>query len=121
MNNFNIEKTSNCSFKSGRISLRYFEYVNKLFRSFSSQKIENQQIMSAILEGFWQGAAEPRVIRPAKMFGCSRIIAHSLMRLLEQIGISIDAQDKRDVRKQCQDETVNLHSRINVSGSSHQL
>ena len=43
----NIEKMSNCIFKSGRLSLRKFEYVNTLFRSLSSQNIENQQITSA--------------------------------------------------------------------------
>ena len=55
------------------------------------------------------------------MFGCSRVIAHSLVRQFEQTGISIDAQDRRDVRKQCQDKTVNLQSRIDVSSSSWQL
>ena len=43
----NVEKTSNCIFKSGRLSLRYFEYVNTLFGSLSSQNIDNQQIRSA--------------------------------------------------------------------------
>ena len=42
----NVEKRSNCIFKSRRLSLQYFEYVKTLFRSFSSQNIENQQIMS---------------------------------------------------------------------------
>ena len=42
----NVEKTSNCIFKSGRFSLQYFEYVNTLFGSLSSQNIENQQITS---------------------------------------------------------------------------
>ena len=42
----NIEKMSNSIFKSGRLSLRYFEYVNTLFGSLSSQNIENQQITS---------------------------------------------------------------------------
>ena len=107
--------------KKRSFTLTFDNHFNSSSLLFSSQKIENQQIMSVILEGFWQVAAEPRVIRLAKMFGCSRIIAHSLVRLLEQIGISINAQDKSDVRKQCQDETVNLHSRIDVSGSSHQL
>ena len=32
--------------------------------------------------------------------------------LFGQTGISNDAQDRRDVRKQCQDKTVNLHSCI---------
>ena len=43
----NFEKKSNCIFKSGRLSLRYFEYVNTLPGSLSSQNIENQQITSA--------------------------------------------------------------------------
>ena len=43
----NVEKTSICIFKSGRLSLRYFEYVNALFGRLSSQHIENQQITSA--------------------------------------------------------------------------
>ena len=40
----NVEKTPNCIFKSGTLSLRYFEYVNTLFGSLSSQNIKNQQI-----------------------------------------------------------------------------
>ena len=43
----NVEKTSNCILKSGRLSLRYFEYVNTLLGSLSSQNIEYQQITSA--------------------------------------------------------------------------
>ena len=44
----NVEKkTSNCILKSGRLSLRYFEYVNTLLGSISSQNIEYQQITSA--------------------------------------------------------------------------
>ena len=43
----NVEKNSNCIFKSGRLSLLYFEYVNTLFRSLSSQNIENQQLTPA--------------------------------------------------------------------------
>ena len=54
-------------------------------------------------------------------FDCSGVIGHGLVRRFEQTGISIDAQDRRDVRKQCQDKTVNLHSRIDVRGSSLQL
>ena len=42
----NVEKMSNCIFKPGRL-LRYFEYVNALFGSLSSQNIESQQITSA--------------------------------------------------------------------------
>ena len=56
-----------------------------------------------------------------KMFGCSRVIGHSLLRRFRETGISFDAQDRRDVRKQLQEETVNLHSRIDVSGSSRQV
>ena len=55
------------------------------------------------------------------MFGCSSIIVYSPVRRFQQEGISTDAQDRRDVRKQCQDKTVNLHSRIDVSGSSQHL
>ena len=55
------------------------------------------------------------------MFGCSRIIAHSLVRPFEQTGISINAQDRWDVREQRQDKTVNLHSFVDVRGSSRQL
>ena len=40
----------------------------------------------------WQVAAISRVIRAAKMFGCSDVIVHSLVRQFEQTGISIDAQ-----------------------------
>ena len=43
----NVEKMANSIFKSGRLSLRYFEYVNTLFASLSGQNIENQQMMSA--------------------------------------------------------------------------
>ena len=43
----NVEKTSNFIFKLGRLSLRYFEYVNIPFGSILSQNIENQQITSA--------------------------------------------------------------------------
>ena len=43
----NVEKTSNCIFTSGRLSLRYFEYVNTLFGSLSSQNIKTQQTTSA--------------------------------------------------------------------------
>ena len=35
----NIEKMSNCVFKSGRLSLRYFENVNTLLGSLLSQNI----------------------------------------------------------------------------------
>ena len=54
----------------------------------------------------------------AKMFGCSHFIAHRHMRRFQQAGKSTDAKDRRDVKKQRQDRTVNLHSRIDVSGSS---
>ena len=57
----------------------------------------------------------------AKMFGCSRVIARSLVRRFEQTGISIDAHDQCNVSKQCQDKNINLHSHIDVSGSSWQL
>ena len=55
------------------------------------------------------------------MFGCSGVMAHSLMRRFEQTGISIDVRNRRDVRKQRQNKTVDLHSRIDVSGSSRHL
>ena len=43
---YNVEETSNCIFKSLRLSLRYYEYVNTLFGGLSSQNIENLQIKS---------------------------------------------------------------------------
>ena len=44
-----VVKTSNCIFKSGRLSLRYFEYMYVMTQLWhlSSQNIENQQITSA--------------------------------------------------------------------------
>ena len=129
----NVEKTSNCSFKSGKLSLLYFEYVKTLVESLSSLIIKNQQIAPAkytvlMLRLCQNGrkkafgrSAIPRVIPAAKMFGCSRVIAHSLVRRFEQTGISIEAQDRRDQRKQCQDKTLNLHSPFDVSTSSRQL
>ena len=44
----NVEKTSNCIIKSGRLSLRHLEYVNTLFGSLLSQNNENQQITSSM-------------------------------------------------------------------------
>ena len=38
---------------------------------------------------------------------CNGLMAHSLVRWLEQTGISIDAQDRHNLRKQRQDKTVN--------------
>ena len=55
------------------------------------------------------------------MFCCSGVIAYSLMRRFEQTGISIDAQDQLDARKQPEDKIVNLHSRIDVRCSRPQL
>ena len=55
------------------------------------------------------------------MFGCPVLIAYSLVRQFEQTGISIDAHDRCDVRKQRKDKTVNLPSCIDVSSSSQQL
>ena len=49
------------------------------------------------------------------MFGFYRVIADSLVRQFEQTGISINAQDRRYVRKQRQDKTVYLHPRIYVA------
>ena len=54
------------------------------------------------------------------MFGHSGVVAHSLVRRFEQTGMSIDAQNRRDVKKQRQDKTVNLHTRIDVCSSSRQ-
>ena len=62
-------------------------------------------------------ATMQRVIRAAKLFGCSRVNAHSHVRRFQKAGISTDAQDRLDVKKQRQDTTVNLHSCIDVSGS----
>ena len=53
--------------------------------------------------------------------GCSRVIAHSLVRQFKQTGISVDAHDRRNVRQQRQDKAINLHTRIDVSGSRRQL
>ena len=101
MNNF--EKMPNCLFTSGRLSLRYFEYVNKLFGSLSSHNFENQQITAAkytvLMLRVHQnehkkalaGRCRTKSITWAKIFGCSRVIAHRLMRRFEQTGISIDA------------------------------
>ena len=55
------------------------------------------------------------------MFGYSRLVVHSLVKRFEQTGMSIDAQDRRDFRKQSQENAVNLHSHIDLSGSSRQL
>ena len=60
-------------------------------------------------------------MHPTMMFGCSRVIADSLVRRFEQTGISIDAQDRLNARKHRQDKTVYLHSRIDVSRFSQQL
>ena len=43
----NVEKTSNCIFKSGSLLLRNFEYLKTLFGSLLSQNIENQQMTPA--------------------------------------------------------------------------
>ena len=66
-------------FKSGRLSLRYFEYRE----SFESEHRKSTSVLYLCCactskwawEGFWQVAAVPRVIRAAKMVGCSRVIA----------------------------------------------
>ena len=42
----NVDKPSISDFRSGQVSLRYFEYVNT-FGNLSSQNIENQQKASA--------------------------------------------------------------------------
>ena len=94
----NVEKTSNHSIKFGRLSLRCFEYVNTLSRSLSSQNTENQQITFAkytvlrlcVRQNGRKKAVEQRVISVAKTVGCSRVIAHSLVRRFEQTVISID-------------------------------
>ena len=49
------------------------------------------------------------------MFGCLRVIAHSLVRRFEQTGISIDAQDRREVRKQRQDKTIEPVHEISIN------
>ena len=51
----------------------------------------------------------------------SHLIAQSLERRLQQTGISMDVQDRWDVRQQRQDKTINLHSRVDVNGSNWQL
>ena len=45
----------------------------------------------------------------------------TLKRQKQYIREAVDAQDRRDVRKQGQDKTVNLHSRINVRYTPHSL
>ena len=49
---------------------------------------------------FWQVVVVPRVIRTANIFGCSNIMAYSLVRRFEHTGTSSDAQDRCDIRKQ---------------------
>ena len=61
------------------------------------------------------------VIHIAKLFCCSSVIVHSLMRQFEQTGISIDTLSQVDVRKRRRDKTVNLLLSINVSNPSLQL
>ena len=107
----NVVKTSNCIFKSGRSSLRYFECKRTIRESLKSEQrassIENQQITSATYTVLIIRVRQNwRVIHAAKMFGCSGASAHSLVRWFEQTGISIDVQDRLDVRKQRQDKTV---------------
>ena len=59
------------------------------------------------------------ITRGKEVWLLSRVIVDSLVRRFMQTGISIqDAQYRRDLRKQRQNETVNLQSRIDVSGSS---
>ena len=119
-------KKRKTAFKSGRVSLRYFEYVNHFFGSISSQEHRKStnnvpDVVYSVLMlrvrqmGFWQVTAVPRVIRAQSMFDCSRVSAHRLERRFGQTGISIDARDRRDVRKQRKYKTVNLQSRIDVS------
>ena len=69
--------------------------------------MKNQQITSAkytvlmirVRQYKRKKAVVPRVICAKKMFGCS-VIAHNPGGRFEQTGISIDAQDRGDVRKQ---------------------
>ena len=58
---------SNCIFKSGRLSLRYFEYVKTLFGSLSSQNIENQQTTSAKYTA---------LILCVRQYGCNKAAGH---------------------------------------------
>ena len=109
----------------------YFEYVNTLFRSFfksqhrtstnNVRELYNPALMLHVLQTVRTKAFGRSTPYQVKMFGCSRVIAHSLLRRFKETGISFDAQDRRDVRKQLQEETVNLRSRIDVSGSSRQV
>ena len=100
----NVEKTSYCIFKSGRLSLQYFEYVNTLFGSLSSQNIENQQIMSAkhtvLMLRVHQNERKKAFGRlPSYQEQYARQICLVALALLliakrfEQTGISIDVQD----------------------------
>ena len=67
------------------------------------------------------GRRRTKSISRGKVFGCSRVIAYNLVRRSEQTEISMDAQYRRDVRKQHLDKAVYLHSYICVSSSSPQL
>ena len=103
-----VEKPSNCIFRSGRLSLPYFEYVDTLFWSLLRQNTKNQQIKSAkytvLMLCVHQNERKKAFDRSllyqqlcaAMMFGCSPVIAHSLVRRFEQTGISINAQDQSD-------------------------
>ena len=66
-------------------------------------------------------AARTSVIRMTKLFGCSRVIFHSLVRRNKQIGISMDVPRSVDVGQRHRDKTFILLSRIYASGSSRQL
>ena len=61
------------------------------------------------------------VIHATKLFCCSSVIVHSLVRRFEQTGISIDASSRGDVGKRRRDKIVNLLLLGNISSSSRQL
>ena len=94
--------------------------------SLYSQDIESQQKTSAKYTVLMLGVRQnkgisirlltvPSVIFAAKRFSCTHVIAYSLVRLFEQTGISINAEDIQRKDTQCQDKIINLYSRIDVA------
>ena len=106
--------------------------MSQEFGSHSSQSIGNQQIRSAKyivlmlcvrrigVRRRFAGHCRNKSYTSDKD-GFSFVIAHSLVRRFKQTGISVDAHDKRDVIQQRQYKAINLHSHMDVSGSSRQL
>ena len=98
----NVVKTSNCIFKSGDYHYDSLN-VNTLFGRLSSQNIRHrdQQITSAkytVLIHVLRVRQNWRIIRAAKMFGCSGVSAHSLVRRFEQTGTGSTRRKKTTIR-----------------------